>query len=277
MKWEIKNIEDESYFKIGSIFGGFDEPQDRHKELVVSNSFLKKVYETNLHDYLLDGNEEIGEDLQEIFDIGSSTHCFVLENKFYNERYRVSDTIDASDERVRIGLEEFKFMESVYLTINKKYPYIADNQNAEITIMGELDGVNVKAKIDKLHIESVGGRFTRVEIIDLKSTYLNFFKLKKSSAKDRWELRKKFCDLGYSLQAFFYTKLVTEWLHSIGQTQCEVVFSFVVASKDTFQVQKFIAGSEMMIDGEERFNSVWSDVRSFVLYGKDSLINEEVL
>ena len=33
----------------------------------------------------------------------------------------------------------------------------------------------------------------------------------------------------------------------------------------------------MLLSGEEKFNSVWDDVRNFVMYGKESLVDEEVL
>lgn len=277
MEWIAKDITDEAYFKIGDIFGGMDEPRDRHKELVVSNSFLKKVYETNLYHYLEDGFEEIDEDLQEVFNLGSAFHCYILENKEFGERYRVSDTIDASDERVRIGLGEFKFIEQSAMSIEKKYPYLINNENAEITIIGEIDGVPVKCKIDKLHIEAKGNRYTMVEIVDLKGVYFDMFKLKKDSNKDRWELRKMLSKNGYDLQAYFYTKLVEGWLASIGQAQADIRFSLVVASKETYKVQKFRVGHEMLLSGEEKFRSVWSDVVSFVSFGKDSLVDEEVL
>lgn len=278
MEWIAKDISDDAYFAIGDIFGGMDEPKDRHSELVVSNSFIKKVYETNLYYYLEDGHEEVDEELQEIFDVGSGFHCHVLEADKFSERYRVSDTLDASDDRVRISLSDYTFIEQTTMSIKKKYPYMMNNENAEITIMGEIDGVPVKCKIDKLHITAnKSGRYLRVEILDLKGIWFDPFKQKKSSNKDRWELRKKLSSNDYDLQAYFYTRLVTEWLISIGQGQAEVVFSLLVSSKETFKAQKFRVGQEMMLSGEEKFNSVWSDIREFSLYGKDRLIDEEVL
>ena len=277
MEWTATDISDDAYFAIGDIFGGMDEPRDRHKELVVSNSFLKKIYQTNMFHYIEDGYEEISEELQDVFDLGSGFHCYILEHKDFSERYRVSDGIDPSDERTRIGHTEFKFVEQSHMSIQKKYPDLMNGENAEVTIMGEVDGVPVKCKIDKLNIVAKGKRFVRVEILDLKGIWFDPFKQKKTAGKDRWELRKKLSNTDYDLQAFFYKKLVEGWLASIGQTQCEVVFSLVVASKETFKVQKFRVGQEMMMSGEEKYNSVWSDVREFCLYGKDSLIDEEVL
>ena len=276
MKWTAKDISDDAYFAVGDVFKGMDEAIDRHKDLVISASTLKAQYETNLYFWLMSGGFQVSEDLQEIFDLGSAFHCHVLESKHFTERYRVSDTIDASDERVRIGLTEYKFIEQATIEVSKKYPYLMNDENAEIAIFGEIDGVPVKCKIDKLHITAVGGRFTHVEIIDLKGVWFDPFKQKKSASKDRWELRKKLSSTGYDLQAYFYKKLVEAWLESIGQS-CPVTFSLVVASKETTKVQKFRVGDEMLLTGEEKFNSVWSHVVDFVTHGKSALVDEEVL
>lgn len=277
MKWKTDDISDEAYFKIGDIFGGMDEPIDRHKEVVVSASMLKAHHETNLYFWLMNGGLEVSDDLQEIFDVGSGFHCHVLESKHFVERYNVSDAIDASDERVRIGTNEYQFIEKSTKEVATKYPYLMNGENVEIAITGEIDGVPVKCKIDKLHITAdKAGRFLSVEIIDLKGVWFNFWKQKKSALKDRWELRKKLSDTGYDLQAFFYKKIVEAWLASIGQN-CPVTFALVVASKETYKVQKFRVGDEMLLTGEEKFNSVWDDVRNFVTFGKESLVDEEVL
>lgn len=271
-----KKISDEAYFKIGDIFDGFGEPIDRHKELVVSNSFLKKVYETNLHHYLLDGYEEISDDLKEIFRLGSGFHCYVLEPSQFDNRYKVSDKLDASEERDRIGVTEFQFIKESAESIRKKYPYVMNEENAELYIGGEIEGVRVKIKIDRLHIEAVDGRFTKVEIIDLKGVYFNPFKQKKTPSRDRWELRKKLSSTGYDLQAYFYKTVVEAWLASIGQSP-EVSFSLLVASKETHKAQKFRVGEEMLETGREKFSIAWEEVKNFVLYGKEALEEEEVL
>ena len=77
--WSIKKITDETYFSIGNIFNGFESPMERHEELVVSNSFMKSVFKTNLYLHLITRGEEINDDLQQIFDTGSAFHCYVLE------------------------------------------------------------------------------------------------------------------------------------------------------------------------------------------------------
>ena len=231
MNWKIAPIPDEDYFGIGCIFGGMDEPVDRHKEIVISASTLKAHVETNLFFWLMNGGETISDDLQEIFDVGSAFHCHVLEAKDFKSRYLVSDTVDASEERVRISSNEYKFIDASTKEVAEKYPYLMNGENVEIAITGVIDGVPVKCKIDKLHIVAdKDGRFLSVEIVDLKGVWFNPFKQKKSPSKDRWELRKKLSATGYDLQAFFYKKLVEAWLESIGQN-FPVKLAFVVSSK----------------------------------------------
>ncbi|MFT7880877.1 MAG: PD-(D/E)XK nuclease-like domain-containing protein [Sulfurimonas sp.] len=276
MPWEIKNIADETYFSYGNIFNGFESPKDRHEELVVSNSFMKSVFKTNLHHYLTVGCDEIDDDLQEIFDTGSAFHCYVLEHDEFYDRYHVSNVKDATKNTTRIGETEFIFIEASHRAIEEKYPEVLDGENVELTIIGEIDGAKVKCKIDKLNIKKSGTRYISVEILDLKGVYFDHFKLKKSPSGERWELRKKLSNNDYDLQAYFYTKLVEEWLQSINQ-HCEVSFSLLVASKETYQVQKYRVGPEMMETGRIKYESVWPDIRDFVLFGKDRLVDEEVL
>ena len=277
MKWEAKKISDAVYFAYGDIFKGMTEAIDSHKELVVSNSFLKSIFKTNLYHRLIVGGEEIDEELQEIFDIGSGFHAYVLEHKEFEDRYHVSDTKDATKETVRISTNDFKFITSAYKNIEAKYPQTLDNENVELAIFGEIDGVKVKCKIDKLNItKDANGNWIHVEISDLKGVYFAPFNLKKSPTGERWKLRNMLSDIGYDLQAKFYTKLVKLWLESCG-IYCEVSFSLLVASKETYEVQKFLVGEDMLLTGESKFNHVWNDVVEFVKHGKSALNDVEVL
>lgn len=274
--FEIKKITDEAYFAYGNIFNGFEKPIDRHEELVVSNSFMKSVFKTNLHHQLIVGNEEVDEELQQVFDTGSAFHCYVLEHDEFYDRYHISNVQDATKNTIRIGKPEFEFIEASHRNIGEKYPQVLDGENVELAIIGEIDGVKVKCKIDKLNIKKSGNRYLHVEILDLKGVYFNHFKLKKSPGGERWELRKMLSNNDYDLQAYFYTKLVENWLESINQ-HCEVSFSLLVASKDTYECQKYRVGAEMMETGRLKYESVWNDIRDFVLFGKDRLVDEEVL
>lgn len=274
--WQIKDISDDLYFSIGDIFNGFDSPLNRHSELVVSNSFIKQVFDTNMYHRLVAGAIEVDKKLQGIFDVGKAFHCYVLENSQFHDRYRVSDIKDATSELIRVSTQDFVFIQRCFDNIVKKYPYIVNEENTELSIFGAIDEVPVKCKIDKLHIEKSGKVYQRVEIIDLKGVYFDPFKLKKDSNKNRYELRRKICDAGYDIQAYFYTRIVEEWLSSINQ-YCEVSFSLLVCSKETYQVQKFRLGSEIYESGRLKFESVWGDIRDFVLYGKAKLIEDEIL
>lgn len=274
--WQIKKISDEQYFSLGDVFDGFDCPTNRNQELIISNSFMKQIFDTNLYHRLVAGETEIDEDLQGIFDVGKAFHCFVLEHSEFDKRYIVSDTRDAASDLTRVSKADFEFIEASYNNTKLKYPYVVDEQNSELAIFGEINGVKVKCKVDKLHIEKSGKKYQSVEIIDLKGVYFNPFKLKKDSTKNRWELRRKICDAGYDLQAYFYTKMVTEWLESINQ-HCEVTFSLLIASKKTYEVQKFQVGAEIMESGRLKFESVFADIQDFVLHGKCRLQENEIL
>jgi len=276
MQWQIKDVSDDAYFSVGDIFNGMTNPIDRHSSLVVSNSFLKSVFKTNLHHRLICGEEEIDEELQAIFDTGSAFHAYVLENKEFNKRYHVSDILDASKETTRISTNDFKFIEEAYKNVQIRYPRMLDGEYVELAIFGEIDGVPVKCKIDKLNVVRNGDRYISVEIVDLKGVYFDPFKLKKASNGERWKLRNMLSDIGYDLQCYFYTRMVEEYFASCG-VHCEISFSLLVASKETYEVQKFRIGHEMYDSGKQKFDSVWNDVRDFVLNGKDSLSDEEVL
>ena len=274
--WKIGKITDEAYFAVGEIFKGMESPLDRNNDLVVSASFLKNNFDTNPYHHLITGGYKVDEDKQVFFTVGSAFHCYVLEHEEFFSRYHVSDFPDPTRETIRIGTNDFYFIEEAAKNIQIKYPDVCNGQNVEYALFGVLDDVPVKCKIDKLNIKKSGKVYQHVEILDLKGVYFDPFKLAKSPNGDRWKLRKMLSDNNYDLQAYFYTRLVEEWLLSIGQ-HCEVSFSLLVASKETYQCQKFRVGQGMMETGKQKFDSVWKDVRDFVLYGKTTLIDEEVL
>lgn len=275
-EYQIRKITDEAYFGAGDIFAGMDSPLNRNNELIVSASYLKNVFRTNQYHHIITGGYNVDEDKQVFFTVGSGFHCYVLERDEFLNRYHVSDIADPTKETKRIGTNYFVFIEEAGKNIMIKYPDVCDGQNVEYALFGVLDDVPVKCKIDKISIKKIGKVYQHVEILDLKGVYFDPFKLAKTPTGDRWKLRRMLSDNHYDLQAYFYTRLVEEWLLSIGQ-HCEVSFSLLVASKETYQCQKFRVGPEMMETGKQKFDSVWKDVRDFVLYGKTALNDEEIL
>ena len=70
---KLINISDAEYFATGEV------DILNHEDLVVSNSLLKQIFHRGLYDVLCGGGQEISDDLQEIFDLGSAFHTFLLE------------------------------------------------------------------------------------------------------------------------------------------------------------------------------------------------------
>lgn len=277
MAWIIKKIEDEAYFQVGDIFNGLKEPRERHEELVVSNSFLKQVFEYNIYHIITHGLPPVEDKLQqEVFNPGSAFHCYILEHEEFESRYHVSNVTDKTKDTIAIKDVDMAFIKGVHGNAAIKYPDLLDGQYVELALFGNIDGVPVKCKIDKLKIEKKGNVYLFVEIIDLKGVWFDFWKQKKDQYKNRWELRKKLSSNGYDLQAYFYRKMVEAWLQSIGQ-HCEVRFTLAVASKETHDIQKFKIGAEMMESGEAKFRSVWGEVTDFVRHGHVAVIEEEEL
>ena len=275
MKTELKNIADEDYFAIGDLSKEMT-PVDSHKKMVVSASFVKSTFRTNLYHSVL-FKDKVDEELQKIFDIGSAFHCFILENDDFYDRYYVSDTPDITSEKVRISLLDFEFMERSNDNIKIKYPQMLDGLNCELAIFSEMDGVPVKCKIDKMNItRDKKGNFIHVDIVDLKSVYFKPFTFNKNIYGERTKLRYKLSDTGYDIQAYFYIQLVKLWLESINQS-CSVSFSLLTASKEDYHVQMFKVGDEMLKSGEMKFGTVWGEVVDFWNEGKSALALEEVL
>lgn len=268
-----QNIDDATYFKSGDIFKDeFKSPIELHGELIVSNSFLGQVFKRGLYNVLYDYEQEISDELKEIFKLGSAFHCYVLENKDFYKRYYVKDFIDEDAEAQgleRVSSDEFRFIEICFGKIKRMYPKIITNDMNEVVITGVIDGVPVKCKIDCLIIDG-----NEVQIIDLKGVWYKFFSKYIASNGDRVGLRRSLSDNNYDLQSNFYTRLVTELLQQKGMF-IQPTFSLLVCSKDdkSHEVQMFRVGSEMDATGQQKFDSVWNDVKDFYFNGKESVRN----
>ena len=276
--WTIKKISDAAYFKVGDIFNNeVLAPAALYEDLVVSNSLIKQVLDRNMFHLVTHGLPPVDDKLQqEVFNPGSAFHCHLLEHEEFTDRYHVSNVPDPSRDETIINEVDMSFIKGVYENTEIKYPDLLDGEYVELALFGEIDGVKVKCKIDKLKVVKSGNRYLSVEIIDLKGVWFDFWKQKKDQYKSRWELRKKLSANGYDLQAYFYKKLVEAWLQSIGQF-CPVDFTLAVASKETHDIQKFKIGAEMMESGEAKFRSVWGEISDFAKHGHAALIDEEEL
>jgi len=261
---EILKLEDEAYFNIGV------QDIEREKELVVSNSLLKRLIERGIYDVtVLDKQSPISDTLQESFNIGSAVHCRILEPKEFEKRFYISDRVDPYHEGIQIKPKAFEFMKEVIRVIKLKYIELMDGEGAEYTITWKMNDVKCKLKADKIVYHTRG-----VDIYDVKTTHEDFFKLGTASNGDRWELRRLLQKLNYDLQAYFYTLGVEAWAREKGITG-EVNFYFVFISTTTSDVQVFKVGERLHETGREKFNSIWWDIVDFVKFGK-SAVNREL-
>ena len=258
---KLKKMDDFDYFQVGKI--DILSPND----LVVSNSLCKQIFHRGLYDVLMGGGQEIDDATQEIFDVGSGFHAYILEGEaVFNERYYVADNENALETRVRISKEDYEFIIKSYDSIKAKYPELLDGKSVELAIFNDIGCVKTKSKFDKLSIYDNGDGNGAVRITDLKSTYLNFYKLKKNQFGEHSELKRKLIALDYDQQAYFYKKQIEEWVRSIGKNYT-VEFSLMMVSKETFECQEYKIGEDMILNGKSKLDSFWGDIISFVAKG----------
>lgn len=264
----LKKISDEEYFKIGKV----DLLQN--KDLVLSASFMKQVFDKDLYEMLSKGNPKVDAKLQYIFDLGNAFHTFCLEAKEFENRYYVSDYKDSEEKRTYINSEDMDFIIKVYDNIKLKYPHILEESNYnEIAIFTNFDGVPYRAKIDKL-IETD----TEIHIIDLKSIWFDFYGKKYRRNKDgiRWGLVKYIQELNYDLQMYCYYKSVKTYLehNNINKT---ILTKLLFASKVSFDVKMVTLSSELLNNGREKFKTIFPEIKSFFDGGIKFVEKEEII
>jgi len=189
----IEKMEDKAYFSIGAI------DLHRHKDLVVSASFLKNVYDEDLYQVLSMGSMPIDDELQYIFDLGNCFHCYCLEPKEFEKRFYIAEYKNefGSETRMYINTLDFDIVIKLYNNIKKKYPYmLEESEFNEVVILTNFNGVPYRCKIDKL-IE----KDNEIEIVDLKSVWFDFYgkKYRRKSDNIRWGLLNYIKELNYDL------------------------------------------------------------------------------
>lgn len=261
---------DKVYFMIGkiNIF--------KHKDLVVSASFLKNVFVKDLYEVLLKGSPKIDAELQYVFDVGSAFHCFCLEANYFLERYYVADYKNEFEDtnKIYINSIDYEFITECYNNIKLKYPYILDESNMnEVVVLTKFDGIPYRAKIDKL-IDT--GR--EILVIDLKSVWFDFYgkKYKRNGEGLRWGLIKYIKELNYDLQGYAYWKAITLYLEA-EKVDKPVFFSLLLASKETYAVKLIRFSPEMLASGKEKFDLIFPEIKSFYDGGYEFVVKDEII
>ncbi len=267
---QLSKIDDVDYFELGK------KDLFNEKALITSASFFKSVFSSDLYQVLLMGDNKVSDDLQYIFDVGSAFHCYVLETSEFDKRYYVADFANIQEKRTLVKSLDFLFIKECYKNIEIKYPEILEqSEYNEVALKCNIDGVPYKAKVDKLVLNSNG----IVEIIDLKSVWFDFYskKFMRNSDGILYNLIREMKSLNYDLQGYCYYRGIKELLDYQNLKYTDIVFSLLIASKDTFDVKKVSFSSEMMSSGREKFNFVFPQVKSFYDHGMKVVDRSEYL
>ena len=260
---ELKDIPDSEYFTIGSV------NIQNGKELVLSASLIKEIYGRGLYETIIE-KQEYSDELLATFELGTMLHSYILEYEAFNESYYFGD-FNTESKKKRVPYETETFIKAIRKKCKVKFPDLLDEVGAEIAIVGDIDNIPVKCKMDKFIIKD-GIAY----IYDLKSTFHKMAKMKRNRDGVAWEIAKIINELNYDLQMFFYKKLVEEWLHCQG-LYIEVVTILVFASTTDEEVRMIRLSEETLGNGEEKYNQVIGDVKDFYDNGIKSVNREELV
>jgi len=261
--WELKKISDAEYFKLGEL--DINNPD----KIVVNASLLKDVFNRGLYDVIVEPLEHSEQTLKN-FKTGSVLHKYILENSTFNEEYHFGDYNPAKT-TTELNKKDEEFLKAIRKECEIKYPELLDEKGAEVAILGEINGIKVKAKADKFIITG-----NRAYIYDLKSTSLSLQKIKKTADGRAWEVARQIREYHYDLQMYFYSLLVEEWLKS-QELYLEVIPVLVFASKVDYKVKQFMLSPETIADGEQKFNNTFNQIQDFVLNGVKNLTKFEII
>ncbi len=251
--FNLEKISDEEYRQIGKL--NIQNPD----ELVLNASTCKDIYDRGLYDVLLEDVEHSSK-THENFTIGTEFHNHILEISEFNKTHYVGK-FNPADERIQV--KNSTFLKNAREQISLKFPNLLDEIGAELVITGELEGVKVKAKIDKIEVDNANNR---IYVYDLKSTGLPMVKIKKGRDGKAWEIAKTISEYHYDLQMYFYSLLIELYFEQVGK-RFEIIPILVFASKTDFKVRQVRLSPETIGNGEEKFKEVFRDIKSFMNYG----------
>ncbi len=261
--WELKKLSDSDYFAIGEL------DISRPEKIVVNASLLKDVFDRGLYEVLIEPQQHSEQTLKN-FKTGSALHKYILENSTFNEEYHFGDYNPAKN-TIELNKKDEEFLKAIRKECELKYPELLDEKGAEVTILGEVNGIKVKAKADKFIITG-----NRAYVYDLKSTSLPLQKIKKTADGRAWEVARQIREYHYDLQMYFYSLLAEEWLKAQG-IYLEVIPVLVFASKVDYKVKQFMLSAETIADGEQKFNHTFNQIQAFVLNGAKAVNKFEVV
>ena len=249
--WELKKLSDVEYFSIGEL--DINNPE----KIVVNASLLKDIFDRGLYDVIVEPLEHSEQTLKN-FKTGSALHKYILENSTFNKEYHFGDYNPAKS-TTKLNRADEEFLKAIRKECELKYPELLDEKGAEVAILGKINQIKVKAKIDKFVIAG-----NRAYIYDLKSTSLPLQKIKKTPNGRAWEVARQIREYHYDLQMYFYSLLVEEWLKT-QNLYLEIIPILVFASKTDYKVKQFMLSTETIADGEQKFNHTFNQIQDFIL------------
>lgn len=261
--WELKKISDTEYFALGEL-----DIKDRNK-IVVNASLLKEILNRGLYEVLVEPNEYDEVTLNN-FKTGSALHKYILENSTFDKEYHFGEYNPAKT-TIELNKKDEEFLKAIKKECELKYSEMLDEKGSEVTILGEIENIKVKAKMDKFVIKD-----NKAYIYDLKSTSLPLNKLKRNNYGKPWEIVKLIKEYHYDLQMFFYSYLAKEWLKS-KNLYLEIVPILVFASKNDYKVKQFMLSDEMIANGENKFYFAFNQLKEFIQEGIKTLNKFEIV
>jgi len=267
-----KKIPDSDYFAIGGT---------KRDDIVVSASMLRAIYNIGFYRYLIEPEPEYSEEALEAFEVGKALHAYILEPKEFEKRYSFEKN-PFEDKKV-LDREDEDFLKTIKKQIELLHPEFLESYKGgngvyslnEITLIGELDGVKAKGKLDRVVIDT---KNKIVSIYDLKTIYKPLAKIKRDKNHKAWDLRRSIDETHLDLQMAWYKRLIREYLISsygdVGM-QFEIACKLLFASKEDNKVLMVrLSEDDVLLKGNEKVDIAFGEVKNFVLNGQ---IDKEIV